>query len=75
MEAKNKKLGIIAGGGTLPRSLIEHCRKTGRDFFVIAVEGNADPALLPKTFRICGSASARPAAASNASATKRWKKW
>lgn len=45
MEAKNKKLGIIAGGGTLPRSLIEHCRKTGRDFFVIAVEGNADPAL------------------------------
>ena len=70
MEAKNKKLGIIAGGGTLPRSLIEHCRKTGRDFFVIAVEGNADPALFTENVPHMW-----PAAASNASATKRWKKW
>ena len=46
MESTAKKLGIIAGGGTLPRSLIEHCQKIGRDFFVIAIEGNADPAIV-----------------------------
>lgn len=45
MEDKAKKLGIIAGGGSLPRSLIRHCQTVGRDFFVIAIEGNADPAL------------------------------
>ena len=46
METKAKKLGIIAGGGTLPRSLIEHCQKINRDFFVLAIEGNADPVLI-----------------------------
>ena len=46
METKAKKLGIIAGGGTLPRSLIEHCKKINRDFFVLAIEGNADPTLI-----------------------------
>ena len=45
MEDKAKKLGIIAGGGSLPRSLIRHCQTVGRDFFVIAIEGNADPGL------------------------------
>ena len=45
MEDKAKKLGIIAGVGSLPRSLIRHCQTVGRDFFVIAIEGNADPAL------------------------------
>ncbi len=45
MENKKKKLGIIAGGGTLPRSLIEHCQNSGRDYFAIAIEGNADPSL------------------------------
>ncbi|MBP5399826.1 MAG: UDP-2,3-diacylglucosamine diphosphatase LpxI [Alphaproteobacteria bacterium] len=38
-----RKLGIIAGGGTLPRQLIEHCLKMGRPFFVLAIEGNALP--------------------------------
>ena len=42
MEQKQKKLGIIAGGGVLPQVLIEHCRATKRDFFVLAVENNAD---------------------------------
>lgn len=41
-----KKLGIIAGGGTIPRMLIENCQKTERDFFVVAIEGNADKALI-----------------------------
>ncbi len=48
MDSKAKKLGIIAGGGKLPQQLIEHCQKIGRDFFVVAIEENAD-----KNF-ICG---------------------
>ncbi len=45
MTVKNKKLGIIAGGGILPKLLIEHCLKNKRDFFVIAIENNADKAI------------------------------
>jgi len=37
------KLGIIAGRGELPARIIEACRETGRDFFVIAIEGQAEP--------------------------------
>ena len=36
------KLGILAGGGALPRRIIEACRAQDRDVFVIAVEGHAD---------------------------------
>ncbi len=36
------KLGIIAGGGSVPRHLIEACQKLGRDFFVVCLEGQAD---------------------------------
>ncbi len=36
------KLCIIAGGGSLPQQLITHCTNTGREVFVIAIEGNAD---------------------------------
>lgn len=36
-----KKLGIIAGGGSIPKMLVQHCRETGREFFVLAIEGNA----------------------------------
>lgn len=36
------KLGIIAGGGSLPARLIEHCRTSGRPCFVIALEGFCD---------------------------------
>lgn len=39
------KLGIVAGGGGLPARLIAACRAAGRPFFVIALEGQADPAL------------------------------
>jgi DUF1009 family protein len=38
------KLGIIAGSGTLPHKLVENCRETGRDCFVLAFEGETDPA-------------------------------
>ena len=37
------KLGILAGGGRLPKQLIEVCEKLRRPFFVIAIENNADP--------------------------------
>jgi UDP-2,3-diacylglucosamine hydrolase len=40
------KLGVIAGGGALPRQVISACRETGRDFFVLAFEGSADPEIL-----------------------------
>jgi len=39
------KLGIIAGGGTAPRHLIEACQKLGREFFVFCLAGQADPDL------------------------------
>lgn len=44
MNTKQKKLGIIAGGGVLPQVLIKYCQQTGRDYFVLAVENNADKA-------------------------------
>ncbi len=38
------KLGIVAGGGALPARLVEVCRQNGRDVFVVAFEGDTDPA-------------------------------
>ena len=40
------RLGIIAGGGGLPRRLIESCRAAGRDFFVLALAGAAEPEMI-----------------------------
>jgi len=37
------KLGILAGGGSLPKQLIDVCEKLRRPFFVVAIENNADP--------------------------------
>jgi len=39
-----RKLGIIAGGGRLPLLLAEHCLRTERLAFVIALKGQADAA-------------------------------
>ena len=41
-----RKLGIIAGGGDIPKQLISRCRQEKRDFFVLAIEGNADKDLI-----------------------------
>lgn len=38
----HRKLGIIAGGGAIPKMLIDECRAQGIDFTVLAIEGNAD---------------------------------
>lgn len=40
------KLGIIAGGGPLPGQLVDACRRQGRDVFVLALKGHADPAVI-----------------------------
>jgi DUF1009 family protein len=37
------KLGIVAGGGMLPAGIAAACRRSGREFFVVAIEGHADP--------------------------------
>lgn len=41
MNAKQEKLGIIAGGGDLVKILIDYCLAIKRDFVVVAIEGNA----------------------------------
>ena len=39
------KLGLIAGGGSLPILLAQRCRAAGRSLFVLRLRGFADPAL------------------------------
>lgn len=41
------KLGIIAGGGDLPRLLIDACKAGARAHFVLGLSGFADPQTLP----------------------------
>ena len=43
MPTKARKLGILAGGGELPRLLIDACQRTGRAVFVIAFKAQCDP--------------------------------
>ncbi len=38
-------LGIIAGGGELPRAVAQSARESGRNVFVIGLRGAADPAI------------------------------
>ncbi len=40
------RLGIIAGGGDLPRQLVATCRRAGRPYFVVALEGQGADAWL-----------------------------
>ena len=47
-----KTLGIIAGGGALPRRVVEACRASGRPFRLIALLGQAEPARLAGLPRI-----------------------
>lgn len=42
MVDKKRKLGIVAGGSTIPKRLIDECLAQGREFFVLCIEGNAD---------------------------------
>ncbi|MFA6020445.1 MAG: LpxI family protein, partial [Rhodospirillales bacterium] len=40
------KLGIIAGSGRLPELVAAAARGQGRDVFLLALEGSADPAFI-----------------------------
>lgn len=42
MTNKKRKLGIIAGGGSIPKKLVEECILQKIDFVVMAIEGNAE---------------------------------
>lgn len=38
-----QKLGLIAGGGTLPVEIAEHCARAGRPLFIVRLKGFAGP--------------------------------
>ena len=40
-----KKLGIVAGRGTLPLMLIKACQEQGRPFYVLALKDHAEQEL------------------------------
>ena len=40
MEIKIPKLAIIAGNGSIPFYLIEECKKIGREYCLIIIEGH-----------------------------------
>lgn len=40
-----RKLGLIAGGGTLPLEIAEHCEQAGRAVFIARLKGFAEPQL------------------------------
>lgn len=42
MQEQKRKIGIIAGGGQIPRMLIDACISKGFDYFVLPVIGNAE---------------------------------
>ncbi len=37
------RIGIVAGSGTLPARLVESCQAAGREVFVLALDGEAEP--------------------------------
>ena len=39
------RLGLVAGGGGLPRQVAEACVQAGRPFFVVRLKGFADPVM------------------------------
>lgn len=43
MSPALKKLGIVAGGGSLPRQLVDHCRREGRPFALVCLKDFAVP--------------------------------
>jgi len=57
MATHPHKLGIIAGGGILPRKLFEHCQQHNIESFVIGIEGHGDTAIANRSFRIGAAGS------------------
>ncbi len=50
MSDEIRKIGIIAGGGSLPKMLIEHLKKNQIPFDVLAICSNADKACFDDSF-------------------------
>ncbi len=46
LNALPQRLGIIAGGGSLPAQLAQSCRSQGVDVFIVGLEGQADASAL-----------------------------
>ncbi len=61
-------LGIVAGGGVLPRRIAETAVAGGREVFLVAFEGHTDPATVAG-FPTPGSNSGRPGPRFGISAT------
>ncbi len=41
----NPKVGIVAGWGSFPMEVAEHCRQQGYEVYIAAIKGHADPRL------------------------------
>jgi UDP-2,3-diacylglucosamine hydrolase len=54
---KHPKVAIIAGGGSLPLQLAAACKRTGRPYLVLAVDGFADPGVAEHPHERIGLAS------------------
>ena len=51
-----RKLGLIAGGGSLPVEIAEHCERSGRPLFVVRLKGFAGTDLDPYAGAVVGVA-------------------
>ncbi|MBE6451669.1 MAG: LpxI family protein [Alphaproteobacteria bacterium] len=49
MSDNKRKLGIIAGGGSIPKMLIDYVKSNQIPYFVLAIEGNSDRAHFDET--------------------------
>jgi len=47
-EPERPRLAIVAGGGPLPRRVIEACRRRGRAVLVVGLDGQTDPETVPE---------------------------
>lgn len=46
MQTNPAPLGIIAGGGDLPRQICAACQQNGRPYFLVVLDGQGEPGLL-----------------------------
>src|SRR5688500_17769126 len=45
-QSSIEKLGVIAGGGSMPERLLHACDKNGIEPFIVAFDGQTNPSLL-----------------------------
>lgn len=49
MNLKDKKIGIIAGSGELPKQLVKACQEANREYFIIALEDTTEEVTIKNT--------------------------